>query len=79
MKTWAKKDLRFVETTSNHTRTPTLPGYGGAKVRAYTFAGSKNVIVSHSAAYNLKSLAGTVIGFDILTDSEKIFLKNVVV
>lgn len=54
----------------------TLPGYGGAKVRGYTFAGSKNVLVNNSDAYNLKSYAGTVVGFDILTDSEKIALNN---
>ncbi|MEW6534355.1 MAG: hypothetical protein AB1454_01900 [Candidatus Auribacterota bacterium] len=55
----------------------TLPGYGGAKVRGYTFAGSKNVIVCNSSASNLKSLAGTVTGFDILTDSENISLKDI--
>ena len=54
----------------------TLTGYGGAKVRGYSFAGSKNVSVSNSHAVNLKSFAGTVIGFDILTDSENIYLKN---
>ena len=55
----------------------TLPGYGGAKVRGYTFAGSQNVFVKNSDALNLKSHAGTVIGFDILTDSDKIKIKNI--
>ena len=54
----------------------TLPGYGGAKVRGYTFAGSQNVFVKDSHAFDLKSYAGTVIGFDILTDSDKIKIKD---
>ena len=54
----------------------TLPGYGGAKVRGYTFAGSRNVLAYNNYTYNLKSLAGTVIGFDILTDSKNVVLQN---
>ncbi len=57
----------------------TLEGYGGAKVRGYSFAGSKNVYVAYSKALNLKSLAGTVIGFDVLTDSQRVVLKNIFV
>ena len=54
----------------------TLPGYGGAKVRGYTFCGSKNVRVFNSHAFDLKSFAGTVIGFDIFTDSENVKIRN---
>ena len=54
----------------------TLVGYGGAKVRGYTFAGSKNVWVQHSHAFDLKSFAGTVVGFDIFTDSKNIRIRN---
>ena len=54
----------------------TLPGYGGAKVRGYTFCGSKNVWVQHSRAIDLRSFAGTVVGFDVFTDSENVNIRN---
>ncbi len=54
----------------------TLEGYGGATVRGYTFAGSKNVKVEKSEAINLESLAGTVTGFDVLTDSKNVLIKD---
>ena len=54
----------------------TLAGYGGAKVRGYSFSGSQNVRVKNSRARNLKSFAGTVIGFDILTDSDNVKIEN---
>lgn len=54
----------------------TLTGYGGAAVRGYSFAGSKNVLVKKCTAMNLTSLAGTVTGFDIFTDSQNVFLTN---
>ena len=50
----------------------TLEGYGGATVRGYSFAGSTHVNVVDGAAVNLISWAGTVIGFDVLTDSRDI-------
>lgn len=55
----------------------TVQGYGGAYVRGYTFAGSKNVIVRRSAAKNLYSANGSVIGFDVMTDSERVALHRV--
>ena len=54
----------------------TLAGYGGAKVRGYTFAGSKNVWVLDSHALDLNSSAGTVTGFDIFTDSKNVKIWN---
>ena len=55
----------------------TLPGYGGAMVRGYTFAGSQDVTVLNSSADNLSSSSGSAIGFDILTDSAEITFVNV--
>lgn len=52
----------------------TLEGYGGATVRGYSFAGSTRVLVSRGEASNLSSLAGTVTGFDIMTDSDKVMI-----
>ena len=54
----------------------TLPWYGGARVRGYSFAGSRNVVVRNSYTHNLNSYAGTVMGFDILTDTLNIKLRN---
>lgn len=55
----------------------TLPGYGGAKTRAYTFSGSSNVVLAKSSALELRANAGTAVGVDMLTDSENIRLRNV--
>ena len=55
----------------------TLPGYGGAAVRGYTFAGSVNVFAVDAAARDLSAAAGSAIGFDILTDSSHVTLTNV--
>ena len=52
----------------------TLLGYGGAAVRGYTVSGSEDVIVTRSSATDLRSIAGSAIGFDILTDSSDIQL-----
>ncbi len=52
----------------------TLSGYGGAKVRGYSFAGSVGVDVRNSDASDLTAESGTAIGFDVLTDSDDVTL-----
>lgn len=48
----------------------TLPGYGGAKTRAYTFAGSKNIFMLKNYASGITADAGSAIGVDMMTDSK---------
>lgn len=50
----------------------TLPGYGGARTRAYSFAGSENVFLIKSEASDLVAKAGSAIGVDVLTDSKRV-------
>ena len=50
----------------------TLYGYGGSAVRAYTFAGSENVIVRHSSASRLSAMSGPAMAYAVLTDSNGI-------
>ena len=52
----------------------TITGYGGAAVRAYTFAGAEDVIVVRSEARNLSSKSGAAAGFAMLTDSTRVSL-----
>jgi hypothetical protein len=52
----------------------TLPGYGGSTTRAYTFAGSHDVMVVRPLVRNVRSVAGPAIGFDLLTDSSDVRL-----
>lgn len=47
----------------------TLPGYGGAKVRGYSFAGATGVTLTNAEADRLKAAGGSTIGFDVLTDT----------
>lgn len=54
----------------------TLLGYGGARVRGYSFAGSKDVNVSSSTAVGLRAEAGSAIGFDVMTNSKTIVLDQ---
>jgi len=54
----------------------TLTGYGGAMVRAYTFAGSRDVALSNSHAGDLYAEFGSAIGIDVLTDSEDVALSG---
>ena len=54
----------------------TLEGYGGAAVRAYTFAGSTGVRLRDASAENLSSLGGSISGCEILTDSDSIRIKD---
>ncbi|MDE0900050.1 MAG: right-handed parallel beta-helix repeat-containing protein [Longimicrobiales bacterium] len=54
----------------------TLEGYGGATVRAYTFAGSSDVRLKDVSASNLWSLAGSVSGCEVLTDSDRIRVRD---
>ena len=53
-----------------------LEGYGGAAVRAYTFAGSTHVRLQRASAENLSSLAGSISGCEILTDSDQINIRD---
>ena len=53
-----------------------LDGYGGAGVRAYTFAGSTDVRLQRASAENLSSLAGSISGCEILTDSNSINIRD---
>ena len=54
----------------------TLLGYGGAAVRAFTFAGSTEVSVKQAWASGLSSMAGPAIGFAVMTDSSHVSLKK---
>jgi len=53
-----------------------LEGYGGAAVRAYTFAGSTGVVLREVVATNLSSLAGSISGCEILTDSDAVKVRD---
>lgn len=55
----------------------TLEGYGGAHVRAFSFAGSSRVEVKDVRVSNVRSEYGNAYAFDAFTDSDKIELKNV--
>lgn len=52
----------------------TLPGYGGARTRAYSFAGSRNVFVRRARAEGVRAAAGDATGLDVFTDSRRVFL-----
>ena len=52
----------------------TVNGYGGAAVRAYSFAGAEDVIVVRSGARDLSSRSGPAAGFAVLTDSTRVSL-----
>ena len=54
----------------------TLEGYGGATVRAYTFAGSSDVRLKDVSSSNLWSLAGSVSGCEVLTDSDRVRIRG---
>ncbi len=54
----------------------TLSGYGGAVARGYTFSGSTRVRVKNSQVNDLRARTGSAIGFDILTDSRNVRIKN---
>ncbi len=54
----------------------TLPGYGGAAVRAYTFSGSQNAVVDRATAGGLSAMSGEAVGYAVLMDSRNIrFVK----
>ena len=53
----------------------TLPGYGGARVRAYSFAGTQTVGVVRARAERLRAVAGDAVGFDLLTDSRDVVIR----
>ncbi len=52
----------------------TLPGYGGARTRAYSFAGSRDVFVFNATAENVNALEGSATGVDVMTDSRRVRL-----
>lgn len=53
-----------------------LPGYGGARTRAYSFAGSTDVVVRSSNAQGIDALAGDSIGLDVMTDSTTVTITR---
>lgn len=53
-----------------------LPGYGGAKIRGYCFAGSRSVRVEKARVKQLHSDFGSVIGVDIMGNSRKVRLDD---
>lgn len=55
----------------------TLPGYGGATTRAYSFAGSSQVLVYNADMFDIYSSCGNVIGLDVLTDSSGVRMSRV--
>lgn len=54
----------------------TLAGYGGSALRAYSFAGTREARVRRAAAEQLRAQEGSVVGFDVLTDSTEILLSS---
>mmetsp|Transcript_30013 Transcript_30013/g.36584 ORF Transcript_30013/g.36584 Transcript_30013/m.36584 type:complete len:693 (-) Transcript_30013:6-2084(-) len=54
----------------------TISGYGGAAVRAFSFAGSNDVHVKDSSVSKLISQHGCAVGYDIMTDSSNIKLES---
>ena len=54
----------------------TLPGYGGAFVRGYTFAGSTNVTVDNARVSKVRAKSGTAVGFAVMTDSDDVLIQN---
>lgn len=57
----------------------TLEGCGGPKTRGYTIAGSTGVRVDRCMARNIVANCGTAVGFDILTDSKDVVIRNALV
>ena len=57
----------------------TLLGYGGAKTRGYTFAGSRNVFAFDSHAEDLSAKASSVTGLDVFTDSKGVHINKALV
>lgn len=55
----------------------TLPGYGGARARGYSFAGSRGVFIRRGTAANIHAANGDATGFDLLTDSDLLRLRDV--
>lgn len=53
-----------------------LPGYGGANVRGVSVSGSNHVNIRNFDAINLRSLAGSSIGVDLMNDSKNIVLED---
>ncbi len=54
----------------------TLPGYGGARTRAYTFSGSSQVLMLRANADALTAAEGSATGVDVMTDSRRIRVFN---
>jgi hypothetical protein len=54
----------------------TLPGYGGARTRAYSFSGSQQVTVLGARAGQLTAAQGSATGVDVLTDSRSVRMFN---
>lgn len=57
----------------------TLPGYGGAKVRGISIAGSSEVRLDGVRVSDLSSQWGSVCGVDLLTDSERVDIHRLTV
>ena len=55
----------------------TLTGYGGARARGYSFAGSSHVVLKNSRISNLTASQGSSIGVDIFTDAKHVRIKRV--
>lgn len=54
----------------------TLPGYGGARVRGYSFAGSANVRLNRTTISHASAAAGSAIGIDVMTDSRNLVARH---
>jgi hypothetical protein len=54
----------------------TLPGYGGARVRGYSFAGSENISLNRTIVSDASAAAGSAIGIDVMTDSRNLLARN---
>lgn len=54
----------------------TLLGYGGAKARGFTFAGSRKVNVTGALVSRVEAVAGTAIGIDVMTNARNVTISR---
>ena len=54
----------------------TLPGYGGACTRGYSFSGSQDIQIKSAWAMNVRAKGGSAIGFDFLTNTQDVDIKS---
>jgi len=65
----------FTNATRSHPYA-VLAGYTGADARGFVFASSQDIIVDHNFAKDVRSYVGTVIVFDVMTDSTNVYMNR---